>query len=168
MALRLTCGNPSAVLACESVPIEHLLDRPAPGWFEVGAQRIGNREQSGLGMMLRDSEQLRHLGLAVQVPRRPAAAESASAQREHEAPSGLDDRTPHAGLREHAGTLWAPGEIIVDTHPIDPTTLPPGNYYLLAGLYDPATGERLPAVGPDGPLPDYAVNLGKMQVTGGK
>ncbi len=69
---------------------------------------------------------------------------------------------------DYPTTLWAPGEIIVDTHPIDPTTLPPGDYYLLAGLYDPATGERLPAFGPDGPLLDYAVNLGEIQVTGGK
>jgi 4-amino-4-deoxy-L-arabinose transferase-like glycosyltransferase len=69
---------------------------------------------------------------------------------------------------DYPTSLWAPGEIIVDTHPIDPTTLPPGDYYLLAGLYDPDTDERLPAFGPDGPLPDYAVNLGKIQGTGGK
>jgi 4-amino-4-deoxy-L-arabinose transferase-like glycosyltransferase len=60
--------------------------------------------------------------------------------------------------------LWSPGEVVIDTHPLDRSLLPPGRYYLLAGLYHPATGERLPAFGPDGPLPDYAVNLGEINV----
>ena len=61
-------------------------------------------------------------------------------------------------------SLWAPGEVIIDTHPLDLSRLPPGDYDLLAGLYEPATGERLPAFGPTGPLPDYAVNLGQIKV----
>lgn len=61
-------------------------------------------------------------------------------------------------------SLWEPGEVIVDVHPLDLSTLPPGEYDLLIGFYDPVTGERLPALGPDGPLPDYAVNAGKLQV----
>jgi hypothetical protein len=60
--------------------------------------------------------------------------------------------------------LWSPGEVVIDTHPIDRSLLPPGRYFLLAGLYHPLTGERLPAFGPDGPLPDYAVKLGEIDV----
>ncbi|MBN1218307.1 MAG: hypothetical protein JXM69_05225 [Anaerolineae bacterium] len=65
---------------------------------------------------------------------------------------------------DYPTSLWAPGEIIVDPHPLDLSVLPPGTYDLLAGLYSSLTGERLPAFGPDGPLPDYAVNLGALQV----
>jgi hypothetical protein len=53
----------------------------------------------------------------------------------------------------------------VDIHPLDLSLLPPGDYYFLAGLYDPQTGERLPVFGPDGPLPDYAVNLGSIEIS---
>jgi hypothetical protein len=66
---------------------------------------------------------------------------------------------------DYPTSLWAPGEIIVDTHALSLNTLPGGEYYLLAGLYNPATGERLPASTSSGPLPDYAVNLGAIQVT---
>jgi 4-amino-4-deoxy-L-arabinose transferase-like glycosyltransferase len=62
-------------------------------------------------------------------------------------------------------SLWAPGEIIIDTHPLDLTHLPPGEYKLLAGLYHPTTGERLPASGLAGPLPDFAVNLGRITIS---
>ncbi|MCG3211691.1 MAG: hypothetical protein FOGNACKC_05337 [Anaerolineae bacterium] len=65
---------------------------------------------------------------------------------------------------DYPTSLWAPGEIIIDAHPLDLSPLPPGRYQLLAGLYNPATGERLPAFGPAGPLPDYAVNLGTLRV----
>ncbi|MEW5959847.1 MAG: glycosyltransferase family 39 protein [Chloroflexota bacterium] len=71
-------------------------------------------------------------------------------------------------LGDYPTSLWAPGEIIVDSHPLNLSVLPPGDYRLLAGLYNPATGERLPAFGPDGPLPDYAVEVGSVQVTGSK
>lgn len=62
-------------------------------------------------------------------------------------------------------SLWSPGEVIVDAHSLDPSVLSPGTYDLIAGLYNPATGERLPALGPDGPLPDYAVHVGQLRVT---
>ncbi len=66
---------------------------------------------------------------------------------------------------DYPTSLWAPGEVVLDTHRLDTSALPPGQYRLLAGLYNPATGERLPAFGPAGPLPDYAVNLGTLRVT---
>ena len=65
---------------------------------------------------------------------------------------------------DYPTSLWAPGEIIVDTHSLNLAALPRGEYYLLAGLYNPATGERLPAATSAGPLPDDAVNLGPIRV----
>ena len=48
-------------------------------------------------------------------------------------------------------TFWQTGDRIYDEKTIAlPAGLPPGDYTLVVGLYDPATGERLPAVGPDG------------------
>jgi 4-amino-4-deoxy-L-arabinose transferase-like glycosyltransferase len=69
---------------------------------------------------------------------------------------------------DYPTSLWAPGEIIADTHALDLSILPPGDYYLLAGLYNPNTGERLPAFGPEGPLPNHAVNVGTVQGVGSK
>jgi hypothetical protein len=41
-------------------------------------------------------------------------------------------------------TGWLPGEIVRDLHTLFlPDDLPPGSHTLLAGLYDPVTGERL-------------------------
>ncbi|MFO7536761.1 MAG: hypothetical protein R6X32_01725, partial [Chloroflexota bacterium] len=46
-------------------------------------------------------------------------------------------------------TGWLPGEIIVDERLLSlPDSLPAGDYQLLAGLYDPTTGQRLTT--PDG------------------
>lgn len=67
---------------------------------------------------------------------------------------------------DYPTSLWQPGEIIIDTHPLDLSALPPGDYTLLAGLYNPTTGDRLPAFAAGQPLPNYAVNLGQIQVTG--
>jgi hypothetical protein len=51
-------------------------------------------------------------------------------------------------------TAWRPGEIVQDSR-----LVPPGDHYLI-GLYDPVTGERLPAFAADGTrLPDDAVVL---------
>jgi hypothetical protein len=45
---------------------------------------------------------------------------------------------------------WVEGEMIVDPHTIVlPHDLPPGDYRLVAGLYDWQTGERLPVIIPD-------------------
>jgi hypothetical protein len=42
-------------------------------------------------------------------------------------------------------TDWAASEIISDRHLIEFSKLTPGDYRLIAGMYDPATGERLSA-----------------------
>ena len=46
-------------------------------------------------------------------------------------------------------TCWAPGEVLLDERLlVIPADAPPGQYALVAGLYDPATADRLPL--PDG------------------
>ena len=48
-------------------------------------------------------------------------------------------------------SAWVAGEVIVDAHVLPlPAELPPGEYTLVAGMYDPLTGQRLMAIGPDG------------------
>jgi hypothetical protein len=45
-------------------------------------------------------------------------------------------------------SLWLPGVALDDQHTVPiPRDLPPGSYELLVGLYDPATGARLPLAG---------------------
>jgi len=59
---------------------------------------------------------------------------------------------------------WEAGEVILDEHPLDLSGVSTGRYRLLVGLYRPDTGERLPAAGPDGPLPDYALELPELWI----
>ncbi|MBI1876769.1 MAG: hypothetical protein HYR94_00760 [Chloroflexi bacterium] len=59
------------------------------------------------------------------------------------------DNFPAAGQRPTTG--WLPGEIIADPHILTlATSLVPGSYRLVAGLYDPLTGQRLPVVNAEG------------------
>lgn len=55
-------------------------------------------------------------------------------------------------------TLWERDEIIIDAHSINLNTMS-NNSYLLVGLYNPQTQERLPAFQYDEPLPNYAVQI---------
>ncbi len=69
------------------------------------------------------------------------------------------DGAPRGGYRP-TGT-WTPGEQVRDQHGLSlPPALPPGDYRLIAGLYNPADGQRLTA--PDGA--DF-IELGAIQVT---
>ncbi len=62
-------------------------------------------------------------------------------------------------------TVWLAGEIIADTHTLPlPADLPAGVYTLRVGLYDPATGQRLPIVSA-APHADAALELTQVQVT---
>ena len=59
-------------------------------------------------------------------------------------------------------TGWVAGEYIRDAHRLAlPSDLPPGQYSLWAGLYDPLTGQRLAAEGA-GAGPDGRVLLGRL------
>jgi hypothetical protein len=62
---------------------------------------------------------------------------------------GGKDGQPQDG--HYPTTAWQPGETIVDRYllPVDPAT-PPGEYLLEVGLYDLATGQRLPLLGEGG------------------
>jgi hypothetical protein len=56
------------------------------------------------------------------------------------------DSFPANGQRPTTG--WLPGEIITDPHILTFALPPaPGHYRLIAGLYDPLTGQRLPLAG---------------------
>lgn len=58
------------------------------------------------------------------------------------------DSPPADGIRPT--TDWRPGERIQDQHVIPlPADLPPGRYRLITGMYDPQTGQRVPAGTPD-------------------
>jgi hypothetical protein len=60
------------------------------------------------------------------------------------------DAQPLAG--RYPTTIWSPGEQILDRHSLPlPSTLPAGRYQLVIGLYQPATGRRLPLTFPDKP-----------------
>lgn len=59
-------------------------------------------------------------------------------------------------------TGWLPGEYIADPHTLTlPADLPPGEYKLLVGLYDPQTGQRVPASGP-GVLSGNRIQIGAV------
>lgn len=73
------------------------------------------------------------------------------------------DGPPRQG--NYPTSLWSAGEIIVDAHPLDFSQLPCGGYDFLIGLYDPMTGERLPAFQNELLLPNHAVNVGSIHLT---
>ena len=54
---------------------------------------------------------------------------------------GQQDNPPRGGW--YPTSLWSPGELVADDFAVrlDPAA-PPGEYRLIAGMYDPATGER--------------------------
>lgn len=61
-----------------------------------------------------------------------------------EAPVAQADGVPASWMR--ATSTWRPGEVIVDEHEISLEGAPTGQYGVYVGLYDPDTGQRLPAV----------------------
>ena len=73
------------------------------------------------------------------------------------------DSFPAGGQRPTTG--WLPGEVISDTHTLLlPPELPPGQYRLIAGLYQPLTGERLPVVAGAGSVWPDAVLLTEVRL----
>jgi hypothetical protein len=60
-----------------------------------------------------------------------------------------NDTQPLGG--RYPTTIWSTGERILDRHTLTiPAELPPGSYQLAIGLYQHASGERLPLVASDG------------------
>ena len=65
---------------------------------------------------------------------------------------------------DYPTSLWTTGEIIADSHTLDLTSVSPGTYQILTGLYNFETGDRLPASLNGEPLQDFAVDLGEIRV----
>jgi hypothetical protein len=83
-------------------------------------------------------------------------------------PDGLvwsqQDNQPQGG--RYPTTAWAGHERVIDRYRLTlEAGAPPGQYRLVVGMYDLATGQRLPAVDRTGsPLPDNAIELAKLNV----
>jgi hypothetical protein len=70
-----------------------------------------------------------------------------------------DDVSPRKG--GYPTWAWHSGDLVADPHQVElPDELPGGRYTWLVGMYQPDTLERLPVVGPEGPVPDDAIPLG--------
>ncbi|MEZ4767835.1 MAG: hypothetical protein R2844_05345 [Caldilineales bacterium] len=62
-------------------------------------------------------------------------------------------------------SIWVRGEVILDPHALSlPADLPAGQYELRAGLYDPASGQRLPISGSPGVVNGDYVSLGEVNL----
>jgi hypothetical protein len=73
-----------------------------------------------------------------------------------------DDAVPRRSTYPTDG--WDPGEVVEDAVVLPLGSVLAGRYRLLVGLYDPATGERLPAYSTQGErYPDDAVPLADVQ-----
>lgn len=77
---------------------------------------------------------------------------------------GQQDNQPQAG--RYPTTQWALRDRVVDRYELPlPEGAPPGQYRLLVGMYNLATGERLPAITQQGHhLPDNAILLATLTV----
>ena len=63
-------------------------------------------------------------------------------------------------------TGWAPGEVLVDPYELlIPADAPPGEYTLLAGMYDPTTNQRLPVRDASGQVVGDHILLGTVQIS---
>jgi hypothetical protein len=78
---------------------------------------------------------------------------------------GQQDNQPQQG--RYPTTAWAVGDRVVDRYAIPVRQgAPPGVYHLVVGMYNLATGERLPAVDEQGQrIPDDAITLSDVEVT---
>lgn len=80
-----------------------------------------------------------------------------------ERPVAQRDGAPGGGELPTAG--WIAGEFLRDQYALAiPTSVIPGQYRLVAGLYDPRSGQRLPVAGPAGHEPGDRVVLTTVQV----
>jgi 4-amino-4-deoxy-L-arabinose transferase-like glycosyltransferase len=82
-------------------------------------------------------------------------------------PAAQGDDFPLAGQRPT--TSWQPGEIIRDSYTVKlPADMPPGDYPLRIGFYDPASGVRLAPVldAEDAPQPGDQVQLELVHIRG--
>jgi hypothetical protein len=60
--------------------------------------------------------------------------------------------------------IWDAGEIVTDPHSMALKNLEPGTYRVRVGMYDAASGERLPMVDAGHELPDRQIELGAFEI----
>jgi 4-amino-4-deoxy-L-arabinose transferase-like glycosyltransferase len=78
-------------------------------------------------------------------------------------PLAQGDSPPLAG--DYPAHLWEAGEVIIDSYALTmPAGLPEGEYPVQIGLYDPASGARLPMVTAGGRRPQDAYPIGSLVV----
>ena len=65
---------------------------------------------------------------------------------------------------DYPTSLWAAQEVVIDRHDLDLTDLPPGEYKVIIGLYNPITGVRLSAGQNSKPLLNDAVDLETLEI----
>ncbi|MCG3211690.1 MAG: hypothetical protein FOGNACKC_05336 [Anaerolineae bacterium] len=74
------------------------------------------------------------------------------------------DNPPQAG--RYPTLAWEANDIVIDRYTLALREgAPPGEYRLLVGMYNPATGERLPASLNGAPQPDNAIELARLSIT---
>ena len=62
-------------------------------------------------------------------------------------------------------STWRPGSLVVDANDVYlPPGLAPGEYRVLMGMYDPATGARPPVIAGGAPVPDGMVEVARVRV----
>lgn len=62
-------------------------------------------------------------------------------------------------------STWRPGSLAVDANDVYlPPTLAPGEYRVVVGMYDPATGARPPVTADGAPVPDGLVEVARVTV----
>jgi hypothetical protein len=78
----------------------------------------------------------------------------------------LAERNTFPGLGSFPTTLWQVGDAIADTYTLvlPETTYAPSSAQLEVGLFDFATGERLPVYGPEGEVVDDNVRFQEIEV----
>jgi 4-amino-4-deoxy-L-arabinose transferase-like glycosyltransferase len=77
---------------------------------------------------------------------------------------GQNDSIPVQGT--YPTTAWVPGEVVTDAYEIGVDAgAPPGRYVLEIGLYDAATGKRLPVLDAEGQTLDNRILLSPVQLT---
>jgi hypothetical protein len=76
------------------------------------------------------------------------------------------DGQPTAGF--YPTSFWDEGEVIRDEHSVSvDSSIPRGEYELVAGMYLLATGDRLPVLDEQGRVTGDAVSLGTISLTEG-
>jgi len=74
------------------------------------------------------------------------------------------DSEPVGGSRPT--TTWILGEVVTDNHGVLlPEDLPPGDYHLVVGIYDPSTGERSSVLDAEGEVVGDSIPLATVMVS---